>query len=886
MNSVSTKWVETCKFCIDNDITTITETKLNSSFSTSSLKIQGFTVNRRDRNRNGGGLLTYIKDIYSPTEVGTIQDKYSKLGLELTVSKILIKHPIFDCLIIIGLYRPPDMKKEWFDLLNGLLQESSLLGPLVLLGDLNANLMDTFSYPGSELLNSLSTSNISVPDIFPTRITDRTATCLDIIAIDNSFDCADYHLESTAASDHSPIVAKINVQCIKQLKPIVKRSYKNINPDELSRLFSAITTTVNTDNDVNYVLSDWYSQVNDILDQVAPFKNHPFKKHYLPWVASSTKKTMSERDNISRKLVKAKKSGSDVSALYNELKHLRKRVKGQIKHDLKTFGSEVLSSNNHRNIWNFIRNVSFTSANSQSSSMDPIILNDYFAKIVQDPDYQECVVPQLSDTFDSFNIQQLSVTEVAKLLRDTDSRSSSSHDGIPGHLLKRFANSLAVSICNIFNASITQSSFPDCWKKSNICAVWKSKGSKSDPSNYRPISIIPILGRLLEKAVSHQLTLHCEAFEFIPQEQFGFRKKSNCESALLSATDKWIEQIDSGKLVGALLIDISKAFDSVPHQLLLTDLAELHCSFNTICWFRSYLSDRQQRVIKQDLTTPWKDVTRGVPQGSCLSPLLFNIFVRDLPACSNSNTWQFADDVTQSEAGDTIDSVLTNLSNTFQLTKKFCADRHLLINDSKTQLIIFKSPAKKIPDTVQLHLDSCIVTAQAQVKLLGVTLDRHITFKDHITATVNTCNGLLGVLRRISHSLPRKLSKLFYTAMIRSHLEYVSNLLVPVAKVHLDKLEVVQRKAARIICQVPSDSHADPLLEELELQTLHSRRLNQLEKMVKSCLESKCHPDLVMKFCKSSHSTDTLTLPAARTFLGKKRFSYYGAKHYNDMLIA
>ena len=287
-------------------------------------------------------------------------------------------------------------------------------------------------------------------------------------------------------------------------------------------------------------------------------------------------------------------------------------------------------------------------------------------------------------------------------------------------------------------------------------------------------------------------------------------------------------------------------------------------------------------MIKQDIVTPWRSVTKGVPQGSCLSPLLFNIYVRDLPACSTSNTWQFADDVTQSEADDNIDSVLNKLSISFQVTKKFCLDRQLAINDSKTQFIIFKSPAKKIPDTVQLQLDSCTITAQMHVKLLGVTLDRHLTFKDHISTTINTCNGLLGVLKRISHFLPRNLAKLFYTAMIRSHLEYASSLLVPVAKVHLDKLDVVQRKAARIIFQTPSDSHADPLLCQLGLQALHERRVKHLVDLVRSCVELHCQPDLMGKFCKTSNSSDELSLPSVRTQMGKKRFSYYGTLNYNN----
>ena len=272
--------------------------------------------------------------------------------------------------------------------------------------------------------------------------------------------------------------------------------------------------------------------------------------------------------------------------------------------------------------------------------------------------------------------------------------------------------------------------------------------------------------------------------------------------------------------------------------------------------------------------TPWKSATRGVPQGSCLSPLLFNILIRGLPTSSAANTWQFADDITQSVHSNNVKTIVDELANTYLATKNFCLSKNLEINPAKTQFIIFKNPAKKIPDEINLEIDTHSIKLQSQVKLLGMTLDRHLTFKAHITDVINTCNGYLGVLRRISNQLPRKLNLLFYTAIIRSHLEYASTLLTPAASSNLEKLDIIQRKAARIICNVPADSHAEPLLAELGLKSLHDRRLQRTMKIVTNSLLGNCHPELINKFLEDEAEVLKLKVPSTKTVMGRKRISY------------
>ena len=269
------------------------------------------------------------------------------------------------------------------------------------------------------------------------------------------------------------------------------------------------------------------------------------------------------------------------------------------------------------------------------------------------------------------------------------------------------AGAFSPNLTYLFNLSLHTGVFPTVWKKSNITPVWKGKGSKSIADSYRPISVLPIIGRVFEKILAKQLYSFSDAMHVIPNNQFGFRRQSGCEQALLKATDTWLSEIDKGNMVGALLIDLSKAFDTISHQQLLRELVEINVDNRTIALFHSYLTNRFQRVSQGQIKTDWCPIDRGVPQGSCLSPLLFNIYVRELPCddLADQNTLQYADDATHSVVGKSVVEIGDKLVDRFEKTKEFCINHSLTLNTSKTNFIVFKQPSKRISDDFQLCLD-------------------------------------------------------------------------------------------------------------------------------------------------------------------------------------
>jgi len=221
---------------------------------------------------------------------------------------------------------------------------------------------------------------------------------------------------------------------------------------------------------------------------------------------------------------------------------------------------------------------------------------------------------------------------------------------------------------------------------------------------------LPILARAFERTVASQLSNFCDRRSVVPQEQHGFRKGRSCETALIQMSDQWLSYIDRGEYVGAILIYLSKAFDSVSHSLLLNKLQSINFSTNSLLWFHSYLSNRQQRVVTRESITSFKSINRGVPQGSCLSPLLFNIYVNDLPLGLSCDTTQDADDITESAHDTSLNTVKTKLIDSFAQTVDYCNKLELTVNTSKTQIIIFKNPNKKFNVNPEISINDINLT--------------------------------------------------------------------------------------------------------------------------------------------------------------------------------
>mgnify|MGYP003575439628 CR=1 FL=1 len=609
----------------------------------------------------------------------------------------------------------------------------------------------------------------------------------------------------------------------------------------------------------------------------------PMRKNRSPFVTSEIKELMHKRDSLARR----SKSQALTTEEWDQLRMYKRSVTSKMRRLEKEEGKvALLNTDKPSEAWKFINKSMYTTKGQTKLHISPHTLNDFFGTIVTEPSGGPLVLPEFCANFNGFSFHPISEFEVLKALQSLKYCSASGCDGLTSRILKEHACAFSPCLSYLFNLSVNTGVFPRIWKTSNITPVWKGKGSKSNADSYRPISVLPVIGRVFEKLLAKQLYNYCDSWGIIPNNQFGFRSQSSCEHALIKATDSWLREVDKGNMIGALLIDLSKAFDTISHQQLLKELVEIKLDNTAITLLHSYLTERFQRVALGTTTTKWYAADRGVPQGSCLSPLLFNIYVRELP-CDDEpgeDTLQYADDATHSVVGSSIEVIGTKLAARFHKTKEFCANHGLTVNTNKTNFIVFKQPSKRIPTDYQLCLDGVNLPPLKEVKLLGFVLDRHLTYSNHISQTACKVRGLLGVLRRACKWLPKGLTLLAYQGLIRSHLEYASALLVGVSNTHSEKLERLQRVAARIICGTSRDAHAEPLLASLGLDDLATRRKDRAIGIVESILNGDCHPALIDLFELASLSDGGIAVQKTRTLAGSRRFSVAGALAYNSRL--
>ena len=387
-------------------------------------------------------------------------------------------------------------------------------------------------------------------------------------------------------------------------------------------------------------------------------------------------------------------------------------------------------------------------------------------------------------------------------------------------------------LATVINASFTEGIFPKSMKVAKVTPIFKG-GSKIDVSNYRPISLLSSFSKIYEKLMHKRVLDFLDKNESLFEHQYGFRPGRSCEHALLNAQSSILHNLGKKKIALLLLLDYSKAFDVIDHQTLLKKLEHYGIRGTALKWFKSYLSDRVQYVSLNGASSTMRPILHGVPQGSILGPLLFVIYINDLPGISKISQFiLYADDANIIITGSNLQEIF---EKTNVLTKALINWVHangLSLNVKKTCYMIF-SRRRLDPSQINqnVQIDGTVIERKAETRFLGVIVDEKLSWASHIKAIKMKMSRFIGILHKIKHKIPIKARVQVYHSFVQSHLNFCSLIWGFAAKTHIESLFVKQKQGIRALQsgyvnhryvdgKVPD--HTKKMFEDLEILTVHS----------------------------------------------------------------
>ena len=777
-----------------HDIICISETWLNNSHYNSNFLMPEYNFIRQDRgvDSRGGGLAFYVnkKIKFDRVDLANCQ------GAELLAIKITNSSSEMNVVLV---YNPPQAANQIVDQFEKLFCNHSQFTKkqTLIIGDFNIDwssetklkdrfetLMSLYSY--QQLINGY------------TRCFKNSKTIIDLMFSNFPDIVVNQKVIRCDISDHFAISCQLRFKPPKtSFSYVTKRDFRKFDAAEFYAFAEGIDfSQIESHSCVNKAAESLEEKVCNIVDQFAPFKTQRLKnKKTVCWKSPTVSALIKNSSDAFDKFVD---SGYDKSSqAWIDYKAIRNKKNNAVRDAKKDAMAKILNDQSLSQ-WEKIKIFKGTNTDVENridtlqindtkfSDADDIAngLNHYFSTIgekLNESARNACtninslntLTPKVFE-FQRFSFTEVSNCEVSKVLHSLKARKTGGTTQIPAYIYQIIEPFILNPLTHIINLSLKTNKFPDVWKQAMVIPIFKT-GARDQPGNYRPISLLPILSKVLEKIASFQMREYLENNKLISERQFGFRSGTSTDQILLQLVNKIRHLLtqENSRSVTLSALDIKKAFDCVNHNILLTKMQHLlNFSSSAISFIKNYLTNRVQAMKANGVLSTTKSVFTGVPQGSVLGPLLFIAFINDL--AEMNDCYLFADDCLLLTSGPNSWKATANMEQSITSASKWYDQNLLVMNASKTDVMTVSKSKDEAP---HLKFQAIAFKQSDKIKYLGVILDKNLNFKPHIKKMKQKLYPIITSFERNRKFLSSSLAALWYKGLIRPNLEYCAPLL-------------------------------------------------------------------------------------------------------------
>lgn len=894
----------------DYDIICGTESKLQNDVSDSELCPIGshFKLYRKDRNlaatgkKSGGGCLAMVRTSLSSNRVLQFEALTSNEELWLCID-LGSGYKLYLCIVYL---KPSSTLQEYlqfFDNVTAIKNDLDDKACVKIVGDFNLPMMSWVSDNGSYGLVG-----------YEGRIAEafvQFLCCNDFVQMNGvmnglgrTLDLAITDLPSTSVKvveaepickvdrHHPPLYIELNIAPVRvpPQHEVQQFNYRRGDYAAISRKIESVNWWSELNElEVDHAVERFYSILRPIIESHVPLR--PRRDHKYPIWFTRELIALVRRKEKAHKKFKKSRSQSD----YRLFSQNRKQLKALMKSCEKSYldNLQSLSVSQVKPFWSYAKSLRKSNTYPNEIRCEDIVYKGPTEMCEGFATYFDSVHAPVDDSLphyepsyvyhDAFNFVPVSEDDVSRVITTLKADKGMGHDGISNFFIKKTAKSISLPLSIIIARMVSTSCYPKIWKLGNWAPIPKD-GSGSDMSGFRGVAVLCGFNQVVEKLLHEQLMSHCN--KFIHPRQHGFLKFHSTQTNLVEFVQAASNAVDSGGQVDVIYLDIAKAFDRVPHRLLIQKLVAYGFTQASAAFMSSYLRDRAYQVKLNGATSRRVQPTSGVGQGSVLGPPLFLIFFNDVLSEISSDVWAFADDIKVVKNIDTVDDVV-QLQQDVERVNKWCGRNGLALNTQKSRMMSFTR--KKLPIVAQYSIDGEEVVRVTEMRDLGVTMDSKLSFDVHVDNVVKKAAKMMGFVMRLCkpfHMLKPIVS--LFNQLVRPSLEYCSTAWNPYYVQYSDRLEAIQHAFTRYLYRkfhYPYEPY-NTRLQRLGMCSLLDRRevadMLFLHKLVHSNIKCSLSNEICYRFpTHGIREVELFHLPKCRTNLGKASPMYRMCATYN-----